>query len=86
MRRLHPVLAVARFVDHEHAARVRRDLRVSPGQLQAARVHGLGVPRRLRQEELQPLDGGLLRLNDGRGPRQPGQRFVASRGKRSPAR
>jgi hypothetical protein len=71
------ILAVAGLVDDQHAALVRRDLRVRPGQFQAAGINGLGVPHRLREEGLQALDGRLLRLDDGLGPRQRGQGLVA---------
>ncbi len=72
-----PVLAVARVVDHQHSAGVRRGRGIGQQQRHSAGVDLLVVPRRLGQEELQPLHRGMLGTDYGLGAGQGGQRLVA---------
>jgi hypothetical protein len=55
-----PVLPVARIVEHEHALGVRRRERVGEELRDPLLGHGLRLPTRLRQEELQALRRGAL--------------------------
>jgi hypothetical protein len=76
MRGLAAVLAIARIVNHQHSAAVRRGRRVVQQQLQPAEVDLLRIPPRLRQEELQPLYRRMLRPGHRFSPGQRGQRLV----------
>jgi hypothetical protein len=73
-------LAVAAVVQHQHALALRTGGRVGHQQLDPASVHLLGVPRRLRQQPLQPLHGTVLGADDRLGAGQRGQRLVAVAG------
>ena len=69
-------LPIAAVVDHQHPVLVRRRRGVGHQQLQPPTVDRLGVPGRLGEEELEPLDGWRLRPDDRLGPDQAGQRLV----------
>jgi hypothetical protein len=77
VRRGMAVLAVARVVKYEHAARVRGQRRLLGHQRQALCVDGFSIPVRFAQEELQPLHRRGLGLYDRLGTGQRRERLVA---------
>jgi site-specific DNA recombinase len=76
VRGLGAVLPVARIVDDQHPAAVRRGRRIGPQQLQPAGIHRLRLPHRFRKEELQPLHRRQLGPGHRLRPRQGRQRLV----------
>src|SRR5215471_7643337 len=70
-------LAITRVVDDQHTLSVWRRSRIAEQQRQAPGIDRFRIPRRLGQEELQPLDDGSLCRNDRLDSRQRSQRLVA---------
>src|SRR5215208_5694725 len=74
---LRAVLAVSDLVDDEHASLVRSRLGIVPHHPQAARIQGLHIPGRFREEELQPLRRSALGSHHWFHAGQGGKRLVA---------
>jgi hypothetical protein len=77
VRGLGAVFGVAGVVDDQHPARVRRGRGIGAQQSNPAGVDRVGVPDRLRHEELQPLGLGVAGAGDRFGVGQSGERLVA---------
>src|SRR5205823_12102435 len=65
MRGLGPGLAIAGVIEHQHALLMGGRGPVAKEEIEPTRVHRVGVPGGLRQEELQTLYGRCLGPDDG---------------------
>ncbi len=86
VRGLGPVLAIARIVDHQHPAAMRRGRRVCPQQLQPPGVDPVQIPPRFGQEELQRCTDRCCAPATGSAPASAVSVLFRSRGASSPAR